>query len=891
MSINEEKQRIINTGGNILVTANPGTGKTLLLAHKYFSLVSDGIPQDKILCLTFTEKAKSEMEERIISMNEERNAGLDISRINVFTFHSFAMNNLDSRDIISSNLLRFAIYLYVKDKKYFNYSNSYILDKIVPKIENTIRYLKSFGIKPIDIDHRESCKYLKEEKNLASSEMELFLKIFIGIYEYYESMKEQGGYDYADLLIEYLKLKNKPFYDFVLVDELQDVNKMEADIALMSARNYIAVGDKKQAIFGFQGGSISNFDSFMNSTGFILNDNFRSTNQILYYAKEYVSSKTKDELIVKELQDLSNADNKTGDPVSIVEVEKNTMLKAVQKLLSSLSNLEGKTAVILRTNEQITQLSNELDSNGIHFSSTHLGGSDEAKRDIILFLKGFFSDDVRTVKNSMFSSFSPVKLRKAFELSRIKHSSIEELMKDVGSFSKLRDSITNTIDIKKLFKDHIIPVSATYGKEYFISAKKLMDAFFESLSILDEITYSNIVDYLESTELDADEIEDESALVLTTVHKSKGREYDNVIYLPTQPRNTTDFVDNAVKAILNSKGIDVDEEFEEETLRVNFVAFTRARNKLFILTEKPTDYLNEYSQLASIENMPHDKKISLNESEKKAFTFFVNKDFEQARKIIETRDKWLIDFICKHFENLDSLSFTSLNTKPFDYLKNNILDLREYSDELSIGSEVHRATEKLLKGEQVEISAEALPFVENARLLVQKIKNEYPEIALIEENFRVNLDSISNKGFDIMFSGKIDAVFSNESSYLMVDWKTSRNKNEVSTYRRQLECYKRALCECRNLDYESVEVCTAFLGLRSSVNTNKFDFELDNTQPGKNVFNTFLKHVGTIMAWKEDPELFFKELYDEKKNIRENLWRALIEQYLKEKTARAESVI
>ena len=58
--LNEEKQEIIRTDGNVLVTANPGTGKTKLLAYKYAYLISKGTNSKDILCLTFTNKAKKD---------------------------------------------------------------------------------------------------------------------------------------------------------------------------------------------------------------------------------------------------------------------------------------------------------------------------------------------------------------------------------------------------------------------------------------------------------------------------------------------------------------------------------------------------------------------------------------------------------------------------------------------------------------------------------------------------------------------------------------------------------------------------------------------------------------------------------------------------------------
>ena len=57
-----KQQEILNAKGNVLVTANPGTGKTFLLSHKFLKAVRDGIPPEEILCLTFTDKARREME-------------------------------------------------------------------------------------------------------------------------------------------------------------------------------------------------------------------------------------------------------------------------------------------------------------------------------------------------------------------------------------------------------------------------------------------------------------------------------------------------------------------------------------------------------------------------------------------------------------------------------------------------------------------------------------------------------------------------------------------------------------------------------------------------------------------------------------------------------------
>jgi DNA helicase-2/ATP-dependent DNA helicase PcrA len=224
------------------------------------------------------------MEDRIINLFSENGIPYKLSKLNIFTFHSFALDNIDQQEIISSNLLRFSIYRYLKDKEILNYGDSYLMETIIPKMENLIRYLKSFSITPGKMDIEKTRTFLKGDNKIGKEEKDKFAEKFVQIFDYYEKSKEGRGLDYADMLISFLKLSHIPRYDFVLVDELQDVNKMEADIALKSGKQFFAVGDKKQAIFGFQGGSIVNFKQFEDSSQFILSENFRSTDEILKFA-------------------------------------------------------------------------------------------------------------------------------------------------------------------------------------------------------------------------------------------------------------------------------------------------------------------------------------------------------------------------------------------------------------------------------------------------------------------------------------------------------------------------------------------------------------------------------------------------------------------------------
>jgi len=96
MSINDEKQKIIDCPGNVLVTANPGTGKTLLLAHKYVSLLQNGAHAKDILCLTFTRKARKEMEERITDLLQKKDLVVDPLDLNIDMLSFVLLRNIRS---------------------------------------------------------------------------------------------------------------------------------------------------------------------------------------------------------------------------------------------------------------------------------------------------------------------------------------------------------------------------------------------------------------------------------------------------------------------------------------------------------------------------------------------------------------------------------------------------------------------------------------------------------------------------------------------------------------------------------------------------------------------------------------------------------------------------
>jgi len=881
MAISKEKQEIINTKGNILITANPGTGKTFLLAHKYLALLKEKIKPEEILCLTFTNKAKCEMEDRILEFIKEKNIQIDTSKLNVYTFHAYALENLEGYDVISSNLLRYTIYKYIKDYEVLNYGEEYLINTIVPKMENIIRYLKSFGITPDKIDFEEVKKHLKERKIYQEGELEIFTQQFIEIFKEYEKTKKQGECDYADLLIEFLKLKEIPHFKYVLVDELQDVNDMEAEIALKSGEKFIAVGDPKQAIFGFQGGSILNFKKFKNSKEKILSENYRSTNEILKYASEYFIKKTKQKEYQKALENFENKKVAKGEKPSIYSVMQENIMPSTCILAKELIEKGEQVAIIARTNFQIMNIAKELSARGIEHSSTFFAASNEAKDNIISFLRAIFSKDMGVIKNAMFTPFFPINLQDAFELASKRELSIKEVYEKCPEFKKLKECTENVEDLNILFREKIIPVAMSYGGEYLLAAMTLQQACGQALKLLNDKSLSEVISYLKSCDMLSNKSDVEKGVVVTTVHKAKGKQFDNVIYIPKKPKNDENFQNHAVEGILASKGRNVDEELEEDTLRIDFVAFTRAKRNLIVITDMASGYLNPLSELKKIQ-ADAVGKTTTTEIQKKAYSLFINKEYDKAKELLESKDEWMKEFVKTHFDGLDRVSFSKLTQNAYEYFKNNILSLWIDSPAMDLGSIVHDSAEEILKGNKVKVEKSAEKYVENTKKLIKEIKKKYPQTAFIEKSLKIPVSKLIETKDRIMFKGILDAVFKNkDGEYLLVDWKTSANNQSGSIYRQQLSVYKKILSESEGIPLDKIKVAIGYVGLRRRINDGKIDYELKDLQPAKSAYATVMKRISLFLEWKNNPDKFFEDLKHSKED--ETIKRIIIEQYEKGK--------
>jgi len=872
VKLNEEKIRALEAGGNVLVIANPGTGKTLLLAHKYVQLIQQGARPEEILCLTFTNKATDEMRGAIIEALRESSLRVDLSGIKVSTFHSYALDAIGAQETISNNLLRFAIYSYLVENRVFNYGDDYLISTIVPKIEDSIRYLKSFGVMPDAINLAEVQKGLTEYRDISKPEMDKYAEAFLNIFRHYESVKAGKGIDYADMLLEFMKLKNKPHFRYALVDELQDASAIEADMVLQSCDTFFVVGDKKQAIFAFQGGSIVNFHKFENSSKPVLSENFRSTNEILGYARAFFLGRTADPNAAIEMRDLRNDEKAPGPMPRVYGVTAEAIVPTVCELVQELRRQDKKVAVITRTNRRIREISQELNMRRIEHSSTYFQASDDAHTYVVRFLLGIFSNEVNDVRNAMFTPFFPISLRDAFSLAQLEDDEFrEDLPIKCPEFKRMRDAVKKLPDVDTLFRRQIIPVAISYGREYLLAAVSLQKAFAESINVLGEIDLDGVVAYLTSCDLAADEFQRRKEVILTTVHKAKGRQFDAVVYVP-QATGRENFQDEVVKRILETRSVNVKEELEEEPLRIDFVALTRAKDELHIVVEDALDYLNEFAEPARIE-LGGIERTDTSDRWKRAFNLFVNGETEKAKELIEARSAWLRDFVKDWFNQLDHVSFSSLpngggERGAQEYLVSKVLNIKVPSTSLEIGSQVHEIASAILLGNEYAVPEGLSPFVSNVQLLIDQIKKDYPEAMTAEQEIIVPLEKLVGEGEGMQFQGRIDAIFRNSAGvHLLVDWKTDMNEKRASSHRQQLQAYRHAYSISSGVPMENVKIAIGYVGLRGRVNLNHTRASLDQMQPREDAFGTFKDKVRRIWQWKQNPDSFLEELGESSRDL------------------------
>ena len=288
-----QHKAVTSLDGPHLIIAGAGTGKTRTIVYRVAYLVELGIKPDRILLLTFTRKASREMLRRASMLLDAR-----CEHVSGGTFHSFAngvlrkyatllgyennftiLDQSDAEDVIS--LIRTRMRLDTKQKRFPRKETIYDLHS---RALNTMTPVEEL----LAADYPHYLELLEDIQKIHAAYM---------VYK-----KKNNLMDYDDLLVNLAELMRhqeavraslSSKYTYMMVDEYQDTNKIQAEIVRLLAykhQNVMVVGDDAQSIYSFRGSSIKNIlefpELFPGCVTITLEENFRSSMPILRLANE-----------------------------------------------------------------------------------------------------------------------------------------------------------------------------------------------------------------------------------------------------------------------------------------------------------------------------------------------------------------------------------------------------------------------------------------------------------------------------------------------------------------------------------------------------------------------------------------------------------------------------
>jgi DNA helicase-2/ATP-dependent DNA helicase PcrA len=361
----EQLEVVMASEGPMLVIAGAGSGKTRALTYRVSRLIEDGIDPSDILLLTFTNKASREMLSRV-----EQLVTIDTRRIWGGTFHSVGNRLLRQHAEAIGYRPNFSILDAEDAKEMMESAISALgiktLEKRFPK-GDVLLDIYSFLINtrtPLEIELENNYPHFA-----------IYRDEIVSVFRKYKDRKrDANAMDFDDLLVHWKLLLEeheeiagalKRKFRFILVDEYQDTNKLQADVVDLMAserRNVMVVGDDAQSIYSFRGASFENILTFPlrfpDAAIYKLETNYRSTRQILKLANETIAHNRYQ--FQKELQAV-RGDGPDPAVVGVDDVfeQASFVAQRILELRDEGENL-GDIAVLYRSHYQSLELQMEL---------------------------------------------------------------------------------------------------------------------------------------------------------------------------------------------------------------------------------------------------------------------------------------------------------------------------------------------------------------------------------------------------------------------------------------------------------------------------------------------------------------------------------------------------
>ncbi len=577
--------------GPAIILAGPGSGKTTVITHRIKNLIQKhNVAPEKIMVVTFTKAAAVHMEQRFLKVID---ADSDMPKktytVTFGTFHSIYYKvlrhtyNYKGDNVISENQ-RFDIIKEIAVRIKVDVPS---LQEFIQNVSSEISNVKG-NMLDVEKIHPTCCAKADFQKLLEGYDKEL---------------KSLGKMDFDDILVQcYELLKNnrrileewQQVYDFILIDEFQDINKIQYEIIKLLSfpkNNIFIVGDDDQSIYGFRGAKPEIMQQFLEdypyAKNILLNINYRCNENIVKWSHNLITNNSN--RFKKEIKAIN--DVKERSEVKQFKNQQEELNYVIAKIKGYIENgiKPEEIAILVRNNNQIPIITKSLADVNIITKSKN-------KRNY-LYESHIAKDIISYIKAAL--NYENLPISKNEDLIRVINKPTRLISRQIIAESKmdwnrLKKAYQETPIIehinKLLFDLKIINMATPYGaviyirngvgydnylKEHIKEKKiKLSDAI-EQLDKLQQeaFHYKSLTEWIEHIEGQKDPqnklLNNNPGINILTMHGAKGLEF-NVV-----------FIIDANQGIVPSSKAIREKDFEEER-RVFYVAITRAAKILNI---------------------------------------------------------------------------------------------------------------------------------------------------------------------------------------------------------------------------------------------------------------------------------------------------------------------
>jgi len=595
----QQREAATHIHGPLLILAGAGTGKTRVLTARISYMVNEGIDPKNILSVTFTNKAATEMRERVKGMVRD---GLG-KKVVLGTFHAFC-----------ARLLR-------EFASHVGYKNNFVIYSQGEQESLLKKVLKGLLVKDETLDPSLALSRISKSKNDGSSlgDPEKILDAAV-MQKYMDEMRGLNVMDFDDLLVLGVRLLEdhadvratvQSRHHYVMVDEFQDTNSLQMRLlrALVPAPyNVCVVGDDDQSIYGWRGAEITNiteFENFFPNPHVVkLEENYRSTTAILHTANSLIKNNAGRR--PKSLWSRNNG----SEPVRLIATqdekeEADMIAKEVETAHYSNKQPLEDFAVLFRTNDQSRVLEQAFRQRKIPYRVVGARSFFDRRevKDILCYLSVLHNphDDISLLRvlNTPTRGIGSATAELARERSMEKHHSVwvalcdedflrqipEKARNAIRTFTRLITKFsgpanTNGTQLEQMTEALILDIGymdhlkkAAKEPEDFAGWENGLKELLKSLAAYEERNRADgLGGFLDEISLndereEKDDIEKKKGVCLITMHASKGLEFP-VVYLP-----------GVEQGILPHKR-SFDEGRVDEERRLFYVGITRAKQKL-----------------------------------------------------------------------------------------------------------------------------------------------------------------------------------------------------------------------------------------------------------------------------------------------------------------------